>query len=206
MAEWWVEGFLERLLDPISADAKHVLEQAVIHLVPNMNPDGSARGHLRTNAVGVNLNREWQEPTLEKSPEVYLVLNKMIETGCDLALDVHGDEALPYNFIAGTEGIPSWSERLSVLLEGFKASYVKSSNGAFQTRYGYPTNAPGKANLTICSNALAERFDCLAMTLEMPFKDDANHPDTAVGWSPDRAKQLGADALAPLLSVIPTLR
>ena len=206
MAEWWIEGFLDRLLDPISADAKHLLERCVIHVVPNMNPDGSARGHLRTNAVGVNLNREWQAPSMEKSPEVYLVLNKMIETGCDLALDVHGDEALPYNFIAGTEGIPGWSDRLADLLEGFKSAYVKSSNGAFQTQYGYPTNAPGKANLTICSNALAERFDCLAMTLEMPFKDDANHPDKAVGWSPARAKQLGADALAPLLAVTPSLR
>lgn len=206
MAEWWIEGFLDRLLDPISADAKHLLERAVIHVIPNMNPDGSARGHLRTNAVGVNLNREWHEPTIAKSPEVYLVLNKMIETGCDLALDVHGDEALPYNFIAGTEGIPSWSDRLSDLLENFKSAYVKSSNGAFQTQFGYPTNAPGKANLTICSNALAERFDCLAMTLEMPFKDDANHPDKTVGWSPARAKQLGADALAPLLAVTPSLR
>lgn len=35
-----------------------------------MNPDGSYRGHLRTNASGANLNREWKEPTLEKSPEV----------------------------------------------------------------------------------------------------------------------------------------
>ncbi|MEO0449281.1 MAG: M14-type cytosolic carboxypeptidase [Pseudomonadota bacterium] len=206
MAEWWMEGFLNRLLDPISADAKHLLEHAVFHVVPNMNPDGSARGHLRTNAVGVNLNREWHAPTLEKSPEVHLVLHKMIETGCDLALDVHGDEALPYNFIAGTEGIPSWSERLAGLLDSFKAAYVKSSNGAFQTQYGYPVNAPGKANLTICSNALAERFECLAMTLEMPFKDDANHPDQEFGWSPARAKQLGADVLSPLLAVMPKLR
>lgn len=206
MAEWWMEGFLDRLLDPICADAKHLLDQAVFHIVPNMNPDGSARGHLRTNAAGVNLNREWQDPSLEKSPEVYLVLNKMIETGCDLALDVHGDEALPYNFIAGTEGIPGWSERLAGLLDGFKSAYVKSSSGAFQTQYGYSKNAPGKANLTICSNALAERFDCLAMTLEMPFKDDANHPNAEFGWSPARAKQLGADVLAPLLSVLPTLR
>ena len=38
--------------------------------IPNMNPDGSYRGHLRTNASGANLNREWKEPTLEKSPEV----------------------------------------------------------------------------------------------------------------------------------------
>ena len=35
-----------------------------------MNPDGSYRGHLRTNACGANLNREWKTPTLEKSPEV----------------------------------------------------------------------------------------------------------------------------------------
>ena len=206
MAEWWMEGFLERMLDPISAISKDLLSRAVFYVVPNMNPDGSARGHLRTNAVGVNLNREWDTPTLGKSPEVYLVLNKMIETGCDLALDVHGDEALPYNFIAGTEGIPSWTDRLAALQDTFKNAYVKSSNGAFQTQYGYPTNAPGKANLTICSNALAERFDCLAMTLEMPFKDDANHPDAEFGWAPARCKQLGASVLSPLLAGMPTLR
>jgi len=35
-----------------------------------MNPDGSWRGHLRTNASGANLNREWGDPTPDKSPEV----------------------------------------------------------------------------------------------------------------------------------------
>ena len=40
--------------------------------MPNVNPDGSIRGHLRTNAVGANLNREWKEPTPERSPEVAL--------------------------------------------------------------------------------------------------------------------------------------
>ncbi|MEL7548110.1 MAG: carboxypeptidase family protein, partial [Pseudomonadota bacterium] len=206
MAEWWVEGLLDKLLDRDSDDAAALLERAVIHIVPNMNPDGSARGHLRTNAVGTNLNREWNEPSLDKSPEVYFVRNKMDETGCDLVLDVHGDEALPFNFIAGTEGIPSWSNRLAGLLDSFKTAYVESSNEAFQTKHGYPVNKPGKANLGICSNALAERYNCLAMTLEMPFKDDANHPDLERGWSPDRCKQLGSDALKPLLSVLPDLR
>lgn len=206
MAEWWMEGFLERMLDPASAISKDLLDQAVFYVVPNMNPDGSARGHLRTNAAGINLNREWATPTMEKSPEVYLVLNKMIETGCDLALDVHGDEALPYNFIAGAEGIPGWSDRLADLQNNFKTAYVESSNSAFQTKIGYPITPPGKANMSICTNALAARFDCLAMTLEMPFKDDANHPDPAQGWSPMRSKQLGASVLAPFLAVMPTLR
>lgn len=206
MAEWWIEGFLERMLDPICTQARDLLEQAVLFVVPNMNPDGSARGHLRTNAAGVNLNREWSDPSMEKSPEVYLVLNQMMQTGCDLALDVHGDEALPYNFIAGAEGIPGWSDRLAGLLETFKTGYSKSSHGVFQTQFGYPVSAPGKANLTICTNALAERFDCLAMTLEMPFKDDANHPDAEYGWSPQKCRDLGANVLSPFLSVMPSLR
>ncbi len=206
MAEWWMEGFLERMLDPISAISKDLMSRAVFYIIPNMNPDGSARGHLRTNAAGVNLNREWAEPSMAKSPEVYLTLQKMIDTGCDLALDVHGDEAMPYNFIAGAEGIPGWSDRLAGLQESFKSAYVKSSNGAFQTQFGYPISSAGKANLSICTNALAERFDCLAMTLEMPFKDDANHPDADHGWSPARCKALGASALSPILAVISDLR
>jgi hypothetical protein len=41
------------------------------------NVDGASRGHLRTNASGANLNREWAPkgdyaaPTLERSPEVF---------------------------------------------------------------------------------------------------------------------------------------
>ena len=106
MAEWWMEAMINRLVDHADPVVNAILERAVIYLVPNMNPDGSRRGHLRTNAVGSNLNREWENPTPEKSPEVLCVLEKIQQTGLDFGLDVHGDEALPYNFIAGTEGIP----------------------------------------------------------------------------------------------------
>ena len=41
-----------------------------------MNPDGSVLGNLRTNAAGANLNREWENPTLERSPEVFSVREK----------------------------------------------------------------------------------------------------------------------------------
>jgi len=59
MAEWWMEGFLDRLLDKNDAVAAALRENSVFYVVPNMNPDGSKRGHLRTNAVGANENREW---------------------------------------------------------------------------------------------------------------------------------------------------
>ena len=37
-------------------------------------------------------------------PQVYHVMKAMEATGCDLFVDVHGDEELTYNFIAGNEG------------------------------------------------------------------------------------------------------
>ena len=122
MAEWWMEGFLDRLLDARDALGRALCAKACFHVVPNMNPDGSRRGHLRTNAAGVNLNREWLEPSAERSPEVLLVRRRMAESGVDFCLDVHGDEALPYNFIAGPEGVPGYSARQAELLGRYKAA------------------------------------------------------------------------------------
>ena len=69
MTEWWMEGALDWLTSPVP-DARRdaLLAAATISLVPNMNPDGTTRGHLRTNAAGVNLNREWRAPSLETQP------------------------------------------------------------------------------------------------------------------------------------------
>ena len=199
MAEWLMEGFLARLLDEADPVARKLRALARFHIVPNMNPDGSFRGHLRTNAAGVNLNREWAEPSLEKSPEVFYTLAAMKETGVDLFLDVHGDEALPYNFIAGSEGAPGFSEADDARLIAYKNALVAASPD-FQTKYGYPRNAPGKANMTIAGNAMFGYFQCLSMTLEMPFKDNADMPDEAFGWSPERCRHLGAANLDAMLA------
>jgi murein tripeptide amidase MpaA len=205
MAEWWMEGALSRLVDPADPVARTLRAAATIHLVPNMNPDGSCRGHLRTNAAGVNLNREWHAPSPERSPEVLAVLKAMQESGVDAAMDVHGDEAIPQVFIAGFEGIPSITDRQLALLAAFKQRLARISPD-FQTRIGYPVAAPGKANLTMGTNAVAERFGCLAMTLEMPFKDNDDLPDAVHGWSPERSMALGRDCLAVFMDLLPDLR
>lgn len=70
MAEWFMEGLLEELTDPHNPFATRALKHAVFYIVPNINPDGAVRGHLRTNAAGANLNREWADPSLAHSPEV----------------------------------------------------------------------------------------------------------------------------------------
>ena len=205
MAEWWMEGALEKLIDMDDPVARVLRDECTFRLIPNMNPDGSRRGHLRTNAAGVNLNREWHAPSAEKSPEVLCVRNAMDETGVDFAMDVHGDEAIPANFLAGFEGIRSLTERQTRLFNLFSENLERISPD-FQTSQGYEVAAPGQANMSMSTTQLAERFGCVSMTLEMPFKDNSDLPDPLYGWSPERSKFLAFACLDALQAILPDLK
>ena len=198
MAEWWMEGALEVLTDPTDPVAMGLRKKCRFHIVPNCNPDGSKRGHLRTNAAGTNLNREWDTPSAEKSPEVLAIRNAMDETGVDFAMDVHGDEAIPVAFLAGFEGIPSWTDAQGEGYYRFQ-KILDRRTPDFQTEKGYAVSKPGTANLSMSTNQVAERFGACAMTLEMPFKDNPAAPEPVQGWSPERSKMLARDCLASLL-------
>ncbi|RDC60826.1 uncharacterized protein HME9302_02042 [Alteripontixanthobacter maritimus] len=201
MASWWAEGALECLTDPADTVGRVLRQKCRFHIVPNCNPDGSQRGHLRTNAAGSNLNREWENPTAEASPEVLAIRNAMDEAGVDFAMDVHGDEAIPAVFLAGFEGIPSMTDELYDGFTSYRA-ILERRTPDFQTAKGYPVSKPGTANLSMSTNQVAERYNAVAMTLEMPFKDNDDAPDPEQGWSPERSRALARDCLAALLEWI----
>ena len=198
MTEWWMEGALDWLTSDAAAP---LLAAATVHVVPNMNPDGTRRGHLRTNAAGVNLNREWHAPSAESSPEVLCVLAEMDRTGVDFAIDVHGDEAIAANFIAGYEGIPRWTDEHGAKFTDF-GRRLAAHTPDFQTQLGYEKSAPGRANLSMSTNQLAERFGAVSVTLEMPFKDHDPNPDPEFGWSPARSKKLAVSCLEVVAEMI----
>jgi murein tripeptide amidase MpaA len=58
----------------------------------------------------------------------------------------------------------------------------------------------------MCGNHVAESFGCLALTLEMPFKDNADAADERAGWSPARCRKLGEANLDAILAVVEALR
>jgi murein tripeptide amidase MpaA len=197
MAQWWMEGALDMLTDPADPHARALRAACRFYIVPNMNPDGSFRGHLRTNAAGVNLNREWDAPSAARAPEVLCVRDRMDQTGVAFAMDVHGDEAIPAVFLAGFEGIPALKAPQLALFRRYRDTLAVRTPD-FQTRLGYPEGKPGKANLSMATAQIAERYGAVAMTLEMPFKDNDDLPDAVHGWSPARAMQLARDCLATL--------
>ncbi|HZX26591.1 MAG TPA: M14-type cytosolic carboxypeptidase [Telluria sp.] len=199
MAEWFVEGMLDALLDQSNPVARKLLERAVFYVVPNMNPDGAARGNLRTNAAGANLNREWMTPTRERSPEVLCVKEKIHETGVDMFFDIHGDEALPYNFVAGNEMLEDFTPERMARQNAFVQQYMAASPD-FQNVYGYAASKYNDELLTLASKYIGHTFKCLSLTLEMPFKDNANLPDPYTGWNGARSAELGKAILQPILN------
>jgi hypothetical protein len=52
---------------------------------------------------------------------------------------------------------------------------------------------------------LAERYGAVSMTLEMPFKDNADLPDLEEGWSPDRCRLLARSCLDALFGILTDL-
>lgn len=201
MSEWLVEGLIEAMLDRANPVARQLLQYAVLYIVPNMNPDGSVRGNLRTNAAGANLNREWMAPSMDRSPEVFLVRNKIHETGCNLFLDVHGDEVLPYVFVAGCEMLDGFSQQQAVEQQAFIDDFLRASPD-FQLEVGYESTKYRKEMLQLASKYVGHTFRCVSLTLEMPFKDNADLPDLEVGWNGARSARLGAAILQPILHAI----
>ncbi len=205
MAGWFAEGLIGRLLSEEDPLVVALLEHARIFVVPCMNPDGATLGNHRTNAVGKDLNRSWWEASAEQSPEVLAVRTALYEHGVDFFLDVHGDEHTPYVFVAGAEGNPHYNDRLESLEEEFENALLEA-NSDFQTEEGYPKDAPGKGDLRCAGNYVGEAFDCLSLTLEMPFTDNNGDPDEARGWSPSRSMALAGGVVEAIASVIDVLR
>jgi len=201
MASWWMEGALARLLDPADPVAARLLEAATVHLVPLVNIDGAARGNLRGNAAGMDLNRQWHGPDPGRAPEIAAILAAMDRTGVDLMLDVHGDETIPHVFIDGCDNDPASTPAQKVGVDAFKAALL-AANPAFQTKVGYDRSYGGEAAPGMATRAVPRRYGAVGMTLEMPFKDSLEMPDPVQGWSPSASVRMGRDCIAAALTTL----
>lgn len=91
------------------------------------------------------------------------------------------------------------------LQEQFKATLL-AITPEFQDDKGYDIDEPGQANLTVASNWVGNNFNCLAYTVEMPFKDNILLPDEIVGWNDGRSALLGRDTLSAIYQIVDDLR
>ena len=121
----------------------------------------------------------------------------MLTTGVEMFFDIHGDESLPYIFTSGCADNKSFSAKQQRYEEKFETIF-QQINPDYQTTVGYPKNHFSLESPTIATKWVGNQFDCLAYTLEMPFKDNANLPNQTTGWNGYRSKLLGASLLTAI--------
>ena len=179
-AEWYAEG----LIDYLAQAQPDLFEQYTFRVVPNMNPDGTFDGNLRTNGHGEDLNRKWQSANLQDSPEVYLVFEAMKKIGVDLFLDLHSDEIIPVPFLDRAHvSCPQIHKKLEEIEQQFMDLYIKI-NQHMQNDLNYgESDRTSPENMTLAAIAIGQYFHCPAFTLEMPTKS----------WSIQQCKSLAHD-------------
>jgi thiol-disulfide isomerase/thioredoxin len=121
-------SFVEYLLGN-SEDAKQFRDKYRIYLIPVVNPDGVDLGHWRTNANGVDLNRDWAEFNQPETVALRKYFQREIEqqdrdlyfaidfhsTGSDIYYTV--DPTLPSRFPGF---VPNWIATVKEAIPGYE--------------------------------------------------------------------------------------
>jgi murein tripeptide amidase MpaA len=77
--------------------------------------------------------------------------------------------------------------------------FFKQASPDFQDVHGYESGKYREDALKLASKYMSNEYKCLSLTLEMPFKDNADLPDERVGWNGERSAALGAAMLQAIL-------
>jgi murein tripeptide amidase MpaA len=196
-----VEGLVERLIDEADAVAREVLARATFYVVANMNPDGSRLGNHRCNSAGIDLNRAWTDASMEASPEVFLVRERMRRSGVAICLDLHAAEREPFVWGVRTPGIPSWNERRALLSKRFEAS-LKHAAPDYQPERHNLDNAPGTDPLAMAISWTSEILGSLGLIVEFPFLDTEDGQDGRLEWSTARSHRFGSALVDSVYAVL----
>ncbi|CAG0906886.1 unnamed protein product [Darwinula stevensoni] len=82
-------------------------EHVVFKIVPMLNPDGAFLGNYRTNVMGMDLNRQWTEPSQWAHPTVFSAKNLISDidedknADLDFVIDLHAHTSLLGAFVYG---------------------------------------------------------------------------------------------------------
>ncbi|MBA3440010.1 MAG: hypothetical protein H0T92_09105 [Pyrinomonadaceae bacterium] len=150
-SSWTGEGALRFLLssDPI---AKQIRRETIFKIFPMSDPDGVARGGVRFNAHGYDLNRNWDAVDDEKMPEIAAQRKAVLEwvdagNHVDIFLSLHNTETSEY-----VEGPPDAGERYRSLMTRFSQLLSDSkrfapTKSAQFTAVSTTVDKPGRMNV-----------------------------------------------------------
>ena len=159
------EGALQFLTssDPF---AERIRNEVVFKIFPIADPDGVARGGVRFNAYGYDLNRNWDALVPEKTAEIAAerkAILDWVDSGrrIDLFMAFHNTESAEYIEGSFTEENRVMAERLFRLLAG-KTSFHPTS----PLRRSSATTTPGKPGRMTVNQGLFHDRGITALLME----------------------------------------
>src|SRR5262245_36715352 len=190
-SSWACEGALRFLLsaDPVAVQMRRT---AIFKIFPLCDPDGVARGGVRFNANGFDLNRNWDTVDETKMPEIAAqrkAILDWVDAGrrVDLFLTLHNTETSEY-----LEGPPDAEGRYRSLMERFfkLLSETRTFAPGRPPRFAEATTTIDKPGRMTVIQGLYKDRRLPAFLIEQMI---TRHSKLARQPTPEDRKQFGAD-------------
>jgi hypothetical protein len=205
---WAAEGALRFLLSDDERAAR-IREQCVIKMFPMSDPDGVARGGVRFNKNGYDLNRNWDVADAKRMPEIDAqrkAILDWVDSGhrIDLFLTMHETETIDYlsgPLSAGGPPMRELGERFYEVLDQTKSFYAPRDPHSNLTPGGPVDMESGpikKRRATVCQGLFQDRkIPAFTMEMMVDFNQKLGHPPT---WK-DRV-EYGAEIVRAMAIVV----
>ncbi len=181
-SSWAAEGAIRFLLSNETAATK-VRRTGIIKILPMCDPDGVARGGVRFNANGYDLNRNWDAIDAAKMPEIaaqHQAVSDWVKGGnrFDLFVTLHNTETAEY-----LEGPPVGSHPLHGSLMGRLFNTMRQFTSLSATRepsMGKASTTEGLPGRMSVVQGLSKDFDAPAFLIERMIAKNLKlrHPPT----------------------------
>jgi hypothetical protein len=217
-ASYVMDGFVDFLLLKNNELAIKLREKYVFKILPMLNPDGVARGHYRMDTRGVNLNRDYENPSKKKSPTIFAA-KKLIDyyhslnnkepistskSSIFLYIDIHGHATGKGIFVHGNH-----SENTNFKVETSLFPKLMAIN---DPRFSYEKcktttltldDHVNGTNLDGCGRAYAHRVTGLAQTytLECSFNGGENKMGENEEYTPETYAHFGESMAVSILDL-----
>ncbi len=201
-SSWAGEGALRFLLSTDPAAAR-IRDGAIFKLFPLCDPDGVARGGVRFNAHGFDLNRNWDVVDAKRMPEIAAqrrAILEWVDAGgrLDLFLSLHNTETAEY-----LDGPPDSEGRFTQLRDRlFGLLTAKTSFDASRPpRNAEPSTSPGLPGRMSVSQGLWRDRKLPAFLMEQRI---ARHPKLGRPPGVDDRLRFGADLVRVIWEAVRT--
>lgn len=155
---WVMEGIIQYLLD--SAKEHALLNKVTFQLIPMADPDGVARGGVRFNEFGHDLNRNWDLVITEEMPEIRAQKTAIAvrASQIDLFITLHNTERADY--LQGPD-LPVGQKLWQTMVEQTSFESVEG------VRHMFRTTTEGKKGRMTINQALWAEYRIPAYLMEL---------------------------------------